>query len=96
MSDQPHPAALTDIILRTVNGDPFGEIALKMKELVDMGYSPLDLITTMFRVVKYLSNDLDEITQLNLMRCVGRCHMSILSDGGSLLMLVGMLADFRK
>lgn len=49
--DQPHPIAIQAIIRACHNGDIDGSLE-KLRDLWDQGYSAVDIITTIFRVVK--------------------------------------------
>lgn len=51
--DQPHPTVITSIVDGCVKGNLDGALAL-LEELTGKGYSPVDLVSTFFRVVKSL------------------------------------------
>ncbi|CAA6675499.1 unnamed protein product [Spirodela intermedia] len=78
--DQPHP----------LHGR-FDDACVGLKQLYDLGYSPTDIITTLFRVIK--NYDMEEYLKLEFMKvATGFAHMRICDGVGSLLQLSGLLA----
>ena len=49
--DQPHPILVQDIIRSCSKGD-INNSSMKLRQLWEQGYSSVDLVTTLFRVVK--------------------------------------------
>ncbi len=49
--DQPHPLVIQDIIRECTRGDIDGSLA-RLNDLWSQGYSAVDIVTTLFRVVK--------------------------------------------
>ncbi len=90
--DQPHPGIVERIIEACLKKD----ISLAqdgLDQLCDMGYSPVDLVTTFFRVVKSIPmNKIDEAIQLEFIKEIGMTHMRILEGNPTKLQLSGMLA----
>jgi replication factor C subunit 2/4 len=64
--DQPHPVVIHNIIENCSTGN-VKEALTSVKELWDQGYSALDIVTTLFRVVKNYSS-LDEGTKLEYIK----------------------------
>lgn len=64
--DQPHPVVIHSI-LESCSAGNVKEALASIKELWDQGYSALDIVTTLFRVVKSYSN-LDEGTKLEYIK----------------------------
>lgn len=64
--DQPHPVIIQHILQSCADGN-ITEADRCMRELYDMGYASIDIITTIFRVVK-LYNELDEATRLEFLK----------------------------
>jgi hypothetical protein len=84
--DQPHPLHVKNMIKNVLDGK-YDEACSGMKQLYDLGYSPTDIITTLFRVVKnydmaeYLKLEMLKVTsQLCIM--VGALYCSNLHIGG--------------
>ncbi|KAJ1909477.1 replication factor C subunit 4, partial [Tieghemiomyces parasiticus] len=62
-----------------------------LQVLWDQGYSALDIITTLFRVVKQ-DTALAEAQKMDFVREIGMTHMKILEGVQSLVQLYGLLA----
>ena len=61
-----------------------------MSHLWHLGYSPIDLITNLFRVVKTMT--LAEYTKLEFIKEIGQTHLRISEGVNSLLQMSGLLA----
>ncbi|KAA8522359.1 hypothetical protein F0562_013280 [Nyssa sinensis] len=61
-----------------------------LKLLSDLGYSPTDIIITLFRIIK--NYDMAEYLKLEFMKETGFAHMRICDGVGSYLQLCGLLA----
>lgn len=87
--DQPHPlavAAIVDLCSRAAVDDAFGGV----KALHEKGYSAMDIIGTLFRVVKSFDDKkLPEALKLDFIREIGFCHMRVGDGVSSLLQLAG-------
>ncbi|KAI8878565.1 P-loop containing nucleoside triphosphate hydrolase protein [Backusella circina FSU 941] len=92
--DQPHPYAIQKILSYCAKGD-IAEAEKSMRELYDIGYSSLDIITTTFRVTKSYS-ELDQDLRLEYLRQIGFVHVRILEGHQSSLQLVGLVAKLCK
>ncbi|KAI8144587.1 P-loop containing nucleoside triphosphate hydrolase protein [Fennellomyces sp. T-0311] len=92
--DQPHPVIIRSI-LDSCSTSNIKEADQYMRELYEMGYSTLDIITTVFRVVKTMDH-LDEGLRLDFLKEIGRTHMRILDGHQSLVQLSGMVARLCK
>ena len=88
--DQPHPLLVREIVLRCGKGQ-ITEACDGMKELWELGYSPVDIVTTLFRVTRSLP-ELTERAKLDFIREIGQCHLHIAEGVGTLLQLTGLLA----
>ncbi|KAK9843444.1 hypothetical protein WJX81_002960 [Elliptochloris bilobata] len=88
--DQPHPLLVADIV-RHCRTAALDEAYDGMRKLCDLGYSSMDIITTLFRVVRNFP-DLAEFLKLEFIREVGFCHMRINDGVNSRLQLAGLLA----
>ncbi|WZZ51572.1 hypothetical protein YC2023_051679 [Brassica napus] len=87
--DQPHPLHLKNMV-RYVLESKFEDAFHSMKQLYDRGYSPTDIITTLFRIIK--NYDMAEYLKLEFMKKTGFPHMRICDGVGSYLQLCGLLA----
>ena len=91
--DSPHPTLIEAIVLACTTAD-LDRAQSGLEELVAMGYSPLDIISTFFRVVKNLPRErLPEATQLDYIKEIGFTHMRVLEGVSSKLQLAGLLAN---
>ncbi|KAI8988476.1 P-loop containing nucleoside triphosphate hydrolase protein [Mycotypha africana] len=88
--DQPHPIVVQHI-LKSCAERNVDEAVTCMEQLYDAGYSSLDIITTVFRVLRNYT-ELDEMLRLDFLKEVGFTHMRILEGHGSIIQLSGMLA----
>lgn len=87
--DQPHPEEIKRIVEACAKGELPDALNI-MKKLHDEGYSCADLITTIFRVVKY--SKLPEDRKLKYIKQIGLTHMRVSEGARSLLQLNGLLA----
>lgn len=63
--DQPHPLHVKNMIRNVIEGR-FDDACVGLKQLYDLGYSPTDIITTLFRVIK--NYDMEEYLKLEFMK----------------------------
>ncbi|KAK9823633.1 hypothetical protein WJX72_004352 [[Myrmecia] bisecta] len=87
--DQPHPLLVADIVRNCIEAH-IDEAYDGMRALCDLGYSAMDIITTVFRVVRNFN--MDEFLKLEFIREVGFCHIRISDGSNSRLQLSGLLA----
>ncbi|KAK3434428.1 replication factor C subunit 2 [Eucalyptus grandis] len=87
--DQPHPLHVKNIVRNVLDGK-FDDACAGLKQLYDLGYSPTDIITTLFRIIK--NYDMAEYLKLEFMKETGFAHMRICDGVGSYLQLCGLLA----
>lgn len=88
--DSPHPVAISAIMTSCKQCNV--ELALNgLKDLWDKGYSAMDIITTMFRVVKSMQ-ELSEFGKLEFIKEIGFTNMRILDGVGTYLQLAGCVA----
>jgi replication factor C subunit 2/4 len=88
--DQPHPVQVRKMIKSCQAGDINAALEV-INKLWDQGYSAVDIVVTVFRVVKGL-DDLPEYTKLEFIREVGWTHMRVLEGVGTIVQLGGMIA----
>ncbi|KAF8943974.1 replication factor C subunit 4 [Haplosporangium gracile] len=92
--DQPHPVMVNAIIASClqVNVDN----ALQgIHQLWRQGYSAVDIITTLFRVVKFYDG-MPEYMKLDYIKEIGLTHMKILEGVTSLVQLGGLISRLCK
>ena len=88
--DQPHPIVIQSMIRACLKGDI--DTALeKVNDLWRQGYSAVDIVTTIFRVVKTF-DEMPEYTKLEYIKEIGFTHMRILEGVGTLVQLGGLAA----
>lgn len=63
--DQPHPLHVKNMVRNVLEGK-FDEACTGLKQLYDLGYSPTDIITTIFRIIK--NYDMAEYLKLEFMK----------------------------
>ncbi|KAI3652885.1 hypothetical protein MP228_002310 [Amoeboaphelidium protococcarum] len=89
--DSPHPAVIKKILTCTIQGN-VDEAVQILGEVYALGYSALDIINTLFKVVKFM-RELDEARQLEYVKIIGFTHMRILDGVNSLLQLSSCIAQ---
>ncbi|KAL1959966.1 hypothetical protein VTO42DRAFT_634 [Malbranchea cinnamomea] len=92
--DSPHPVKVQAMIKACWEGKV--DAALEtLNELWDLGYSPHDIISTMFRVTKTIPT-LSEHSKLEFIKEIGFTHMRILEGVQTLVQLSGCIAKLCK
>merc|ERR1712150_138991 len=90
--DQPHPKLLHEI-LELCNVHQFRKAFMKMQAILKEGYSTIDVVQTLFRVIKWVEN-IEEKKKLRWIRDLGFTHMQIAEGLDSSLQIHGLLARF--
>ncbi|KAI0077443.1 replication factor C subunit 4 [Panus rudis PR-1116 ss-1] len=88
--DQPHPVTIQAMIRSCLKNDIDAAME-KLTELWDQGYSAVDIVVTIFRVVKTF-DEMPEYTKLEFIREIGFVHMRVLEGVGTLIQLAGLVA----
>lgn len=90
--DQPHPGIIEGIIQACLERD-MEKAQDGLDHLCGLGYSPIDMVTTFFRVVKNMpQGKINEAIQLEFIKEIGMSHMRILEGNPTKLQLSGMLS----
>ncbi|KAL7422536.1 replication factor C subunit 4 [Cryptotrichosporon argae] len=92
--DQPHPIAIRAMVRACQKGDIDAALA-RIHALWDQGYAAVDIVGTVFRVVKAF-DEVPEYTRLEFIREIGWTHMRILEGVGTLVQLGAMVARLCK
>lgn len=92
--DSPHPVAVESIV-RSCRDSRVEQAVEGLFDLWKKGYSAVDIISTMFRVVKS-TTDLSEHAKLEFIKEIGFSHMRILDGVGTYLQLCGCVAKLCK
>lgn len=92
--DQPHPKTVSTIVQACQNSNTTLAIH-EMQALWQLGYSPSDIIGTLFKVVKN-NKELSEAIKLEYLREIGFTHMRIADGVGSLLQLLGLVGRLAQ
>jgi len=87
--DQPHPLMAQSILAACVNGD-FDAAYCQLDQLWIAGYSPADIVSTLFKVTKNFS--CPEYLKLHFLNLIAFTHMKITEGINSLLLLTALLA----
>jgi len=90
--DQPHPKIIQVIIDHCVEGNIKEAQKDMTVYLTDKGYALIDVIGTMFKVVKN-SSSLSEYLKLEFLKEIGFAHKRALEGNDSLLQISGLLAQ---
>ncbi|KAJ2800933.1 replication factor C subunit 4 [Coemansia helicoidea] len=92
--DQPHPVVIQKMLASCCAGSVDEAVAC-ISHLWTQGYSAVDIITSIFRVVKTFG-DLDEDRRLQFIREIGTTHMRIVDGLQTLVQLQGLAARLCK
>lgn len=87
--DQPHPHVARGILEACLEGR-LDDALEGLRGLSDSGYAPVDIVGTMFKVVK--THKMPEARQLEVIKEVGFAHTRIADGCASLVQLTGMIA----
>lgn len=91
--DQPHPTTMRKCVQACLEGD--ADTAFHaLHSLWAQGYSALDLVGTLFRVIK--TYDMPEFAKLEFIREVGQTHVRVAEGCDTLLQMAGMLARLAR
>ncbi|KAN0060198.1 replication factor C subunit 4 [Thecaphora frezii] len=88
--DQPHPHHIRSILTACRAAD-IDSAMDKLEEIWSKGYSAVDIVTTLFRVVKTL-DELPEAIKLDFIREIGWTHIRVLEGVATNVQLGGLLA----
>ncbi|PWN49330.1 P-loop containing nucleoside triphosphate hydrolase protein [Violaceomyces palustris] len=92
--DQPHPFLMKDILNSCQKGDIDAAME-KLDEVWSKGYAAIDIVTTLFRVVKTMDN-MAEGLKLEFIKEIGWTHMRVLEGVSTVVQLGGLLARLCK
>jgi len=90
--DQPHPKTLASI-LELCAEHQFRKAYTLMRKILNEGYSTIDVVQTLFRVMKFMEV-IEEKKKLQWIRDLGNCHMGNAEGLDSHLQIYGLLARF--
>eukprot|EP00038_Savillea_parva_P011460 m.197706 g.197706 ORF g.197706 m.197706 type:complete len:363 (-) comp20195_c0_seq1:165-1253(-) len=94
--DQPHPLVVKKLVGSALRGD-VNEACDRMLELWNAGYAAVDIIGTIFRIVKAFDPAvMPEWTKLQYIKLVGQCHMKILDGQTTIVQLMGLAAQLSR
>ena len=92
--DQPHPKLIQGLIKHCLDGNVDESIAT-LHHVWDLGYSTLDIISTVFKVTKAYP-DMQEFLKLEFIKEIGFTHMRLLEGNHTLLQLSALVAKLCK
>mmetsp|Transcript_29198 Transcript_29198/g.87304 ORF Transcript_29198/g.87304 Transcript_29198/m.87304 type:complete len:324 (-) Transcript_29198:24-995(-) len=87
--DQPHPHVARSILEACLSADLEAALAA-LRKLFDSGYAAVDIIGTLFKVVKY--HKMAEPKQLEFIKEIGFTHTRIVDGSATLVQLTGLVA----
>ena len=87
--DQPHPAAVEALLAHAVAARA-KEAMEGMAALWALGYSALDIVTTIFKVAKAYA--MPEQVKLEVIQAISATHMRVADGVGTLLQMQGLVA----
>ena len=82
MCDEPHPLLVKDMLDHATRAD-IDQAYKILAHLWELGYSPEDIITNVFRVCK--SHNMAEFLKLEFIKEIGRTHLAMAQGTSSLL-----------
>ncbi|KXS12954.1 P-loop containing nucleoside triphosphate hydrolase protein [Gonapodya prolifera JEL478] len=88
--DQPHPLYIQKCIDHCLKAE-IEEAVKVIEELWGMGYAAVDVVGTLFKVVRGHTG-MPEVAKLNYIREIGFVHMRILEGNSSLIQMTGLIA----
>jgi replication factor C subunit 2/4 len=91
--DTPHPVTVARAIDAAAAGDLDTAVAA-VRGLWDAGYSPLDIVQTLFRVVKI--HNLPESVKLEFLREIGFLHLRVTEGVASLVQITALVAKLAE
>ncbi len=87
--DQPHPRRV-EAMLAACRGGRVAEALAEMAQLWALGYSAVDLVTTVFKVVK--AQDMPEALKLDMIQVISSVHMRVADGVATQMQMSGMVA----
>jgi replication factor C subunit 2/4 len=94
--DQPHPQIIADAVAHCLANN-VDDAYDRIKHLYVAGFSAMDIIGTVYRVVKnYNSEAMPEFVKLEMIREIGFAHMRVGDGVNSLLQMAGLCAKLCK
>ena len=94
--DQPHPVLVKTMIQACIDGS-IDDAYVRIAELHRMGYAAVDIIGTIFQVVKRFDPaKMTEDMRLKFIREIGQCHLTILQGNDTLVQLTGLIARLAR
>ncbi|KAH7101724.1 P-loop containing nucleoside triphosphate hydrolase protein [Auriculariales sp. MPI-PUGE-AT-0066] len=92
--DQPHPVIVQNILKACKDADIEKAMSL-LTNLWTQGYSAVDIVVTIFRVVKSF-DEIAEYLKLEYIKEIGFTHMRILEGVGTIVQLGGLISRLCK
>merc|ERR1719330_854595 len=89
--DEPHPLLVKDMLDHATKAD-IDEAYKILAHLWELGYSPEDIITNVFRVCK--SHSMAEFLKLEFIKEIGRTHLAMAQGTSSLLQRITQISAF--
>ncbi|KAK9376113.1 P-loop containing nucleoside triphosphate hydrolase protein, partial [Lipomyces chichibuensis] len=93
--DTPHPTSVQAMLKACHQGKVETALEILRTDLWDKGYSAVDIISTMFRVIKNM-DEINEHRKMEYIKEIGFTHMRILDGVGTLLQLSGCIAKLAR
>jgi replication factor C subunit 2/4 len=91
--DQPHPKMMQQLIQHCINAELDPALDL-LQKVWDMGFSTLDIISTLFKVTK--AHGMIEYLKLEFIKEIGFVHMRLLEGNHTILQLSALVAKLCR
>ena len=91
--DEPHPLHIKTMLEHCCKGDVSGSYSI-LKQLWNMGYSPEDIISNIFRITKNM--DINERLKLDFIQQIGLTNLGIVKGISSLLQLNSLICKLCR
>jgi replication factor C subunit 2/4 len=96
ISDPPPKTIITNIIDNAFNIEKFNDAIDLIDEICNEGYSPLDILSVIFKIVRNIDATLIEPTKkIKLISEIATCYTNLSNKGSSKIQLCGLISNFN-
>lgn len=94
ISDKPHPNKMSDIF-RLLQKNKLNESLSEINELINIGYSLIDIINILYKTLLETSFIID-FKKINIVKHISKCHLSILNGVENKLQIFYLLIKIKN